>query len=180
MDEDRAELAPTARVRQSRAENERILDALGHPEALVTDESRLRDFPLREDDEDPSLTELRIDLGVRVRRDDRLVDIAHRMRAHAEALIRRAMPAARHTWVEWLGDRDAQALLLSLLQAIDQGTPLETLRAMVDGWRENAHEALAADDYRASVDQYLEVSVDARLYLLARPELLEENGEDSR
>jgi hypothetical protein len=172
MDEDRYELAPTARVRQYRAEIARILDALGHPEAPVTDESRLRDFPLREDDEDPSLTELRIDLGVRVGRDDRLVDIAQRMRAHAEALIRRAMPAARHTWVEWLGDRDAQALLLSLLQAIDQGTPLETLRAMVDGWRQKAYQALAADDYRASVDQYLEVSVDARLYLLARPELM--------
>jgi hypothetical protein len=51
---------------------------------------------------------------------------------------------------------------------------------MVEGWRENAHEALAANDYRASVDQYLEVSVDARLYVLARPELLEEDGEDSR
>jgi hypothetical protein len=61
----------------------RILDALGHPEAPLTDESCLRDFPLREDDEDPSLTELRIDLGVLVRRDDRLVDIAQRMRAHA-------------------------------------------------------------------------------------------------
>jgi hypothetical protein len=49
-----------------------------------------------------------------------------------------------------LGERDAQALLLCLLQAIDKGTPLETLRAMVDGWRDNAHQALAAvpDLYR--------------------------------
>jgi hypothetical protein len=154
MAEDRDARAPTARVRQYRAEMARILATLGHPEAPVTDESRLRDFPLREDDEGPSLTELRIDLGVRVRRDDRLVDIAQRMRAHA------------------------QALLLCLLQAIDQGTPLETLRAMVDGWRQNAYQALAADDSRATVDQYLEVSVDARLYLLARPELLDDSEDE--
>lgn len=51
---------------------------------------------------------------------------------------------------------------------------------MVEGWQEHAHEALAANDYRASVDTYLEVSVDARLYVLARPELREEDGEDSR
>jgi hypothetical protein len=79
-----------------------------------------------------------------------------------------------------LGERDAQALLRCLLQAIDQGTPLETLQAMVGGWRHNAHRALAADDDRASVDKSLEVSVDARLYLLARPELLEDDGEASR
>ena len=47
MDEDRDERAPTARVRQYRAEIDRILEALGHPKAFVTDESRLRDFPLR-------------------------------------------------------------------------------------------------------------------------------------
>jgi hypothetical protein len=67
-----------------------MLEALGHPGAFVTDESVLSDFPLRDADEGPSLTERRIDLGVRVRPDDRLVDIAQRLRAHAEALIRRA------------------------------------------------------------------------------------------
>lgn len=180
MDEQRFEPAPDNLVHEYRREIQQILAALGHPEAFVTDESVLHDFPLRDEDEGPSLTELRIDLGVRVRRDDRLVDIAQRMRAHAEALIRRATPAARHTWVEWLGERDAQALLLCLLQAIDRGTSIESLQCMVEGWREHAHEALAADDYRASVDKYLEVSVDARLYVLARPELLEEDGEDSR
>ncbi len=66
------------------------------------------------------------------------------------------------------------------MQAIDQGTPLETLRAMVDGWRQNALRALAADDYRADVDKYLEVSVDARLYLLARPALLDREDEEPR
>jgi hypothetical protein len=172
MDQDRFEPAPADRVAQYRAEIDRILDALGHSEALVTDESMVSDFPIRHEDDGPSLTELRIDLGVRVRRHDRLVDIAQRMRAHAEALIRRARPAARHTWVEWLGDRDAAALLLSLMQAIDAGSPMESLKAMVDGWRRNALRALAAEDYRADVDKYLEVSVDARLYLLARPELM--------
>jgi hypothetical protein len=142
MDEQRFERTPANRVRQYRSEIDRILAALGHPEAFVTDESRLRDFPLREDDDGPSLTELRIDLGVRVRRDDRLVDIAQRMRAHAEALIRRAMPTARHTWVEWFGERDAQVLLLCLLQAIDRGTSIESLQRMVESWRENAHETL--------------------------------------
>jgi hypothetical protein len=179
MGQDHFESAPTDRVVQYRTEIDRILQALGHPEGLVTDESMVSDFPLRDDDDGPSLTEQQIDLGVRVRRDDRLVDIAQRLRAHAEALIRRAMPAARHTWVEWLGERDAQALVLCLLQAIDRGTSVESLQRMVEGWRENAHEALAADDYRASVDQYLEVSVDARLYLLARPELLDRDEDEN-
>jgi hypothetical protein len=184
MDEPHVEQASVHRVRESRDEIARILAALGSPEAFVTDESRLRDFPLRADDEAPSLTELRIDLGVRVRRDDRLVDIARRLRERRERLIRRATPAARHTWVGWLGERDAQTLLLNLCAAIDCGSSAASLQQMVSGWRENALEALAADDYRASVDQYLEVSVDARLYLFAQPELLrddvEENDEGSR
>jgi len=180
MNEREFQSVPGDLVHQYRREITQILEALGHAGAFVTDESVLRDFPLRDEDEGPSLTELRVDLGVRVRRDDRLVDIAQRLRARAEALIRRAIPAARHTWVEWLGERDAQALLLCLLQAVDRGTSIESLQRMVEGWREHAHEALAVDDYRASVDKYLEVSVDARLYVLARPELLEEDGEDSR
>jgi DNA-binding transcriptional ArsR family regulator len=61
--------------------------------------------------------------------------------------------------------------LLTLMRAIDEGDAVERLKAMVDGWRRNALEALAAHDYRADVDTYLEVSVDARLSLLARPAL---------
>ena len=161
MDEREFESAPGDLVRQYRREITQILEALGHPKAFVTDESVLSDFPPRDEDEGPSLTERRIDLGIRVHPDDRLVDIAPRIRAHAEVRIRRATPAARHTWVEWLGERDAQALLRCLLQAIDRGTSSESLQRMVEVWREHAHEALAADDSRASVDQYLEVSVDA-------------------
>jgi DNA-binding transcriptional ArsR family regulator len=58
------------------------------------------------------------------------------------------------------------------MRAIDEGDAVERLKVLVDGWRANALKALAANDYRASVDSYLEVSVDARLYLLARPALL--------
>jgi hypothetical protein len=64
------------------------------------------------------------------------------------------------------------------MQAIDEGATPESLKAMVDGWRRNALRSLAADNYRADVDKYLEVSVDARLYLLARPELLRHLWED--
>ena len=110
-------------------------------------------------------------IGIRVRPQDRLVDIARRMRQLAERRIAAGTPEARHAWVDWLGERDAAALLLTLMRAIDEGSAVERLQAMVDGWRENALEALAADDYRADVDKYLEASVDARLYLLARPAL---------
>jgi hypothetical protein len=93
------------------------------------------------------------------------------MRPLADRQLAAATPEARHAWGDWLGARDATALLLTLMQAIDEGASGESLQAMVDGWRENALEAQAADDCRADVDKYLEASVDARLYLLARPAL---------
>ncbi len=65
-----------------------------------------------------------------------------------------------YAWVGWLGDKDTQVLLISLMAAIEQGVAMETLQAMVNGWRANAHHALTADDYR------LEVYVDARVHLL--------------
>jgi len=58
------------------------------------------------------------------------------------------------------------------MQAIDARASGEGLTAMVDGWRRNALKALAAADYRADVDTYLAASVDARLDLLARPDLM--------
>jgi hypothetical protein len=148
-----------------------ILEVLGHPGAVVTGETRLSDFPLREEPETPTVMEVQIATGIRVQPQHRLVDIARRMRQLADRQIAAATPEARHAWVDWLGARDAAALLLTLMQAIDEGASGESLQAMVDGWRENALEALAADDYRADVDKYLEVSADARLYLLARPAL---------
>jgi hypothetical protein len=107
------------------------------------------------------------------------------MRQLADRQIAAATPEARHAWVDWLGARDAAVLLLTLMQAIDEGASGERLQAMVDSWRRNALEALAADDYRADVDKYLEVSADARLYLLAWPALrrhvedLEDEHEDA-
>jgi hypothetical protein len=73
MDQREFEPAPGDHVHQYGREIRQILEALGDPEAFVTEETRIGDFPLRAADEGPSLTELRIDLGVRVRPDDRLV-----------------------------------------------------------------------------------------------------------
>jgi hypothetical protein len=172
MDEQHFEPAPDDLVRQYRREVRQILEILGHPEAFVTEETRLSDFPLREEPDTPTVMEVEIATGIRVEPQHRLVDIARRMRQLAERQIAAGTPDARHAWVEWLGDRDAAALLLTLMEAIDRGDSGESLKAMVDGWRRNALEALAANDYRADVDKYLEVSVDARLYLMARPELM--------
>ena len=158
--------------RHYRREIHQILEILGHPGAVVTEETRLSDFPLREEPDTPTVMEVEIATGIRVEPQHRLVDIARRMRQLAERRIAAGTPEARHAWVDWLGERDAAALLLTLLQAIDAGAAVETLKAMADDWRRNALKALAANDYRADVDKYLEVTVDARLYLLARPELL--------
>jgi hypothetical protein len=172
MHQDRCDPASTAQVAHYRREIQRLLGVLGHPEASVTDASTLGDFPLREEPSAPTVTELASALGVRVEPQDRLVDVARRMRRLADRQIAAGTPEARHAWVDWLGERDAAALLLTLMRAIDAGDAVERLKAMVDGWRRNALEALAADDYRADVDAYLDVSADARLYLLARPALL--------
>jgi hypothetical protein len=70
-----------------------------------------------------------------------------------------------HEWVRWLAGVDATVLLLHLCQAIDDpAVSHEALLALVHGWRKNALQALVADDWTASVDDYLEVKVDARLY----------------
>jgi hypothetical protein len=172
MDEQWGEPGPGDRVRQYRREIAQILEVFGHPAAVVTEETRLSDFPLQEEPAMPTVMEVQIATGIRVRPQDRLIDIARRMRQLADRQIAAATPEARHAWVDWLGERDAATLLLSLIQAIDAGSSLASLKAMVDGWRRNALRALAAEDYRADVDEYLEVSVDARLYLLARPELM--------
>jgi hypothetical protein len=94
-------------------------------------------------------------VGVRLKGDHRLVDIARRMRQLAGRQIAAATPAVRHAWVEWLGERDAEVLLLTLMHFIEQGERLESLQQIVDGWRTNALRALAAEDYRADVDTYL-------------------------
>jgi hypothetical protein len=157
--------------RRYRREIHQILEILGHPEAVVTEDTRLSDFRLREEPDTPTVMEVEIATGLRVEPQHRLVDIARRMCHLAERRIAAGTPEARHAWVDWLGERDAAALLLTLMQSIDAGHAVENLKAMIDGWRQNALKALAAENYRAHVDKYLEVSVDACLYLLARPEL---------
>jgi hypothetical protein len=47
----------------------------------------------------------------------------------------------------------------------------EALVALVHQWRANALQALTAEDWKASVDTYLEVAVDARMYLLSQGKL---------
>ncbi len=54
---------------------------------------------------------------------------------------------------------------------IEQCDDIDLLRQMVTGWRKNAHEALKAENYTARIDAFLEVTVDARLFLLRRGEL---------
>ena len=51
-------------------------------------------------------------------------------------------------------------------------------RRMVEGWRANAHEALTADDYRASVDKFLQDTVDARVNLPRQGQIVEDEEGD--
>jgi hypothetical protein len=77
-----------------------------------------------------------------------------------------------HEWVRWLSGADATVLLLYLCQRIDDPqVPREALVTLVHEWRANALQALHAEDWKASVDAYLEVMVDARLYLLSQGKL---------
>lgn len=59
----------------------RILEVVGHPEALVTDESSLWDFfPFNEEADENKVRAIQNKLGVNVSLSDYLVDIAQRMR----------------------------------------------------------------------------------------------------
>jgi len=70
------EFAPQSRVQKFAAEVDRILDALGYPDALVTDESILWDFCL----EDHELRQLGETLGVAVTKESVIADIAEALR----------------------------------------------------------------------------------------------------
>lgn len=71
------DLAPTDRVDQLAPEIEKVLEALGHPEALVTDQSAIGDFGVMEQHEIDWIAGF---LGVEVQRRDYLVTIAQRLR----------------------------------------------------------------------------------------------------
>jgi hypothetical protein len=57
--------------------------------------------------------------------------------------------------------------LLILARATERGTSSETLRQMVDDGQANALSPLDAGNYRACVDRYAGVYVDARLSVIA-------------
>lgn len=77
-----------------------------------------------------------------------------------------------YEWVRWLSGGDAMVLLMYLCQHInDPSITREALERLVHGWRANALNALVADDWKASVDGFLEVHADARLYLLSQGKL---------
>lgn len=63
------------RVRRFADALDRILAALGHPEAFVTDASSVGDFSL----DDEALHEAAVELGVELRHGDLLVDVAEKL-----------------------------------------------------------------------------------------------------
>lgn len=74
------ELAPQDETKAFWGQVARVLDVLGHPEALVTDESKLRDFSPYGEDTEAWFAELEKRLAVEdLDIDDRVVDVAKRL-----------------------------------------------------------------------------------------------------
>ena len=73
-----------------------------------------------------------------------------------------------HEWVRWLSDADAKVVLMALCDSVERSKTLAAVQEDVTQWRTNALEALTADNWTASIDDYLEVCVDARQYLLTQ------------
>ena len=62
-----------------------------------------------------------------------------------------------HEGVRWLSGVDATTLLLNLCHHIDTlHVTKDALVTLVHQWRANALEALTAEDWKASVDTYLD------------------------
>lgn len=70
------EIADQDLVKQYQEEVNQILDIVGHPEALVTDESWLSDFPI----DDEMIRQLGELVKGKIEPNECLVDIARRMR----------------------------------------------------------------------------------------------------
>ena len=75
----RIELASTVLVDAVETYVERVVDALGHPEALVTDLSTIGDFGLDADER----SAVSAKLGLTLSDDDYVYEIARRLRDHA-------------------------------------------------------------------------------------------------
>lgn len=72
----RVEAAPSAQTEMLDAEVQRVLDALGYPEAFVTDLSAVGDFSLS----DQELADVGKRLGFTITHDDAIIDIAVRLK----------------------------------------------------------------------------------------------------
>ncbi len=70
----RVEIAPQEKIRDHRQQVYRILDDIGYPEALVSDESCFSDFP-----EDADYERLRRQYGFEVGKHSRITDVAERL-----------------------------------------------------------------------------------------------------
>lgn len=78
---ERIELASQSKIDQFQEYVDAVLEALGHPEALVTDESKIWDFyPFKEGRED-SLKKLSDKLGFQITTKDYIWEIAEQLRA---------------------------------------------------------------------------------------------------
>lgn len=84
------ELADRDKIEELQEYVDKILEAIGHPEALVTDESKIFDFVFSEDDESSRLVTIALNLGVPVAKSDYLIDIAKRMRDKDERILRKS------------------------------------------------------------------------------------------
>jgi hypothetical protein len=81
-------------------------------------------------------------------------------------------PVPPYEWIRWLSGTDATALLMVLCAAIEKvNVSHETLRTMIQDWRTNASGALGAENWQTSVYASLDITVDARLYLLSQNRL---------
>lgn len=84
--EGRIELASTVLVETLELYVERVLTALGHPEALVTDLSTIGDFGLDDDERSAASATL----GVALSDADYIYEVAQRLRAQEQGLARGA------------------------------------------------------------------------------------------
>ena len=75
---------------------------------------------------------------------------------------------APYDWIAWLSGQDAKVLLVALMTEIEHPSSEGMAQQLCKGWRMNAHQAIEAEDWTAVVDGFLEVRVDARLFLLRK------------
>jgi hypothetical protein len=82
------EMAPQVRIEALDFYVQKILDALGHPEALVSDESQINDFSdwgASKEDRDAWVLELSDKLGLPVERKEFIPDVALKLKRKTEA-----------------------------------------------------------------------------------------------